>query len=370
MENHFNASRDLTRTVLAVVFIGALLVTCTWILRPFISAFLWATMIAISTWPVLVGLQARLGGRRGLATACLTIALLLLLLVPISLAIFAVIGNLDNIVAWVHALAKFNLPPPPDWVAHIPVRGPIVAAHWQQLSEGGPAALSAEVSPYAGRFAQWFAGQLGSVGGMVLQFLLTVIISAVLYQKGDKAAIGIRKFFRRLAGANGERAAILAANTVRGVSMGIVVTAVIQTLIAGTGLMVVSMPGAALITAGCLILCLAQVGPGLLMLPAVIWIFYSRGIVWGFVLLAFMVAAGTIDNVIRPILIRKGADLPLPLIFLGVIGGLIGFGIMGIFIGPVVLAVTFALLKEWVEPGAEHAYATSEETTPELAPVP
>ncbi len=369
MELQSDSPRDLTRTVLGVVFIGALLVTSAWIVRPFISAFLWATMIVISTWPILLKLQNRFRGRRGLATTCMTIALLLLLLIPLGLALFALIGNLDKIVGWAHALAKFNLPPPPDWVAQVPVQGSRIAAQWQRLSDGGPAELSAQVSPYASRFAHWFAAELGTVGGMALQFLLSVIISAVLYQKGDTAAIGIKKFAYRLAGAHGERAAILAANTVRGVSIGIVVTALIQTLIAGTGFMIVSMPAAALLTAGCFILCLAQVGPGLLMLPAVVWMFYSRGITMGCVLLVFTLAAGTVDNFIRPVLIRKGADLPLPLIFLGVIGGLFGFGVMGIFIGPVVLAVTFALLKEWVEPKTAETEVTSEEIDRSLAEV-
>jgi predicted PurR-regulated permease PerM len=172
-----------------------------------------------------------------------------------------------------------------------------------------------------------------------------VIISAILYLNGEAAASGIRKFAYRLAGNHGDRAAILAANTVRGVAIGVVVTAVVQSLIAGIGLAVASVPGAAFLTGACLILCLAQLGPLLVMLPVVIWRFYSGDVLWGCVLLAFMLVAGTIDNFLRPILIKKGADLPLLLIFAGVIGGIVSFGIMGIFIGPVVLAVTYALLR-------------------------
>jgi predicted PurR-regulated permease PerM len=152
---------------------------------------------------------------------------------------------------------------------------------------------------------------------------------------------------------------LLAAASIRGVAMGVVVTAIIQTLIAGTGIFIASVPGGMLLSAAVLILCLAQIGPGLAMLPAVIWKFYTSSAVSGFVLLAFMLVAGTIDNFIRPILIRKGADLPLLLIFAGVIGGVISLGIMGVFVGPVLLAVTYNLLEEWVENPTE-----PEEETP------
>jgi predicted PurR-regulated permease PerM len=370
MAQNLRSSDDLTRNMLAVLFIGALIVSTAWLMRPFFSALLWATMIVISTWPVLLGLQAKLGGRRGLATTIMTVALLLVLLVPLSLSIFALVGNIDSIVAWAKALAQLKIPPPPYWVAHIPLEGPKLSAEWQQLSEGGPAALSSRVTPYVGRFVEWFANQMGSMGAMIGQFLLTVIISAILYSTGEAAASGIRRFASRLAGAHGDRAAVLAAGTVRGVAIGVVVTAVIQSLIAGIGFAVSSVPAAAVLTAACLILCLAQLGPILVMLPVVIWKFYSGDILWGCVLLAFMLVAGTIDNFLRPILIRKGADLPLLLIFAGVIGGIISFGIMGIFIGPVVLAVTYALLKEWVEdnpPTAEDAVIDVARETP--APV-
>jgi predicted PurR-regulated permease PerM len=340
---------DLTRIVLGVLFIGALILSTAWIMRPFLSALLWATMIVISTWPVLLSLQKRLGGRRGLATTILTITLLLVLVVPLTLSVSALVGNIDSVVAWVKDLSHFKLPPPPGWVANVPLRGPKIAAEWQQISDGGPAALSAKLAPYAKSSLGWFARQIGGVGAIIGQFLLTVIICAILYSTGETAASGIRRFSYRLAGVNGERAAILAAGTIRGVAIGVIVTAVIQTLIAGIGLVVCSIPAAAFLTAACLMLCIAQLGPLLVMLPVVIWKYSTGDILWGSVLLVFTLLAGTIDNVIRPILIKKGADLPLLLIFAGVIGGLVSFGIMGIFVGPVVLAVTYALIKEWVE---------------------
>jgi predicted PurR-regulated permease PerM len=255
----------------------------------------------------------------------------------------------NTIVVKLESVANVTVPPPPDWVARIPVRGPALKAQWQTLSEQGPAALSGKLGPNVGRLLAWFAGKIGGIGAMLLQVLLTVIIAAVLYANGETAARGARRFAHRLAGANGERAVMLAASTVRGVAKGIVVTAVIQSAIGGLGFVITSVPAAGLFTAAAFILCLAQIGPIPLMLPVVVWKFYTGDSGSGSVLLVFTLVAGLIDNFIRPVLIRAGADLPLLLIISGVIGGLISFGVLGLFIGPVILAVTWVLVREWVE---------------------
>jgi predicted PurR-regulated permease PerM len=347
------SSRDLTRVILSVGAIGGLIVSTAWIVRPFVSAFLWATVIVISTWPLLLGLQARLWGKRGLATTVMTLALLLVLLVPLGISVGALVGNIDRIVAWVTSLDKLVLPPPPAWLAGIPLAGDKIVAAWNHLASQGPDGVTARAVPYARAFIRWFATQIGGAGAMILQFLMTVIMCGVLYAKGEAAARGIRKFATRLAGSNGDRAALLAASTIRGVAIGIVVTALVQVLIAGTGLVILSVPGALLLSAVIFFLCLAQLGPALIMLPAVGWQFYTGSTLSGCVLLAFALVSMTIDNILRPILIRKGADLSLPLIFTGVIGGMIAMGIMGIFLGPVILAVTYNQLKEWVENRSE-----------------
>jgi predicted PurR-regulated permease PerM len=338
---------------MSVGAIGALIVSTVWIVRPFVSAFLWATVIVISTWPLLLRLQARLWGKRGMATGVMTLVLLLVLLVPLGFSVGALVGNIDQIVTWVSSLDKVSMPPPPGWLADIPVVGDKIVAAWKHLASQGPDGVTAHALPYARLFIRWFATQIGGAGTMILQFLMTVIICAVLYTKGEMAARGVRMFATRLAGANGDRAALLAANSIRGVAIGIVGTAIVQVLIAGTGLAIASVPGALLLSAVALFLCLAQLGPALVMIPALVWEFYTGSRLSGFILLAFALVSQTIDNVIRPILIRKGADLPLLLIFTGVIGGMIGMGIMGIFLGPVILAVTFRLLQEWVENPAE-----------------
>jgi len=348
MSPNLVSTRDLTRTTLAVLFIAALIVATSWIVSPFFSAFLWASAIVISTWPVLLALQARLWGKRGLATTVMTVLLLLVLLVPMAVSVGEIVANLDRIVAWANSLNQVTLPHPPQWVASIPMAGPKLAAAWESLASGGPDSLKAHAAPYVGRFLQWFAGTLGGIGAMILQFLLTVIICAVLYTHGETTARAVRRFAYRLAGPHGEKAALLAASSVRGVAMGVVVTAIVQAVIATIGLAAGAVPGVFLLGAAILILCLAQIGPVLILVPAIIWKFSTGDTVRASILLVISLVACTVDNVMRPILIRKGANLPLLLIFAGVIGGMISLGIVGLFVGPVILVVTHVLLKEWV----------------------
>lgn len=342
---------DIVRTTLAVLFIGILISASFWILRPFLTALVWATMIVITTWPLMLGVQKRLRGKRSLAVTVMTIVLLLVFIVPFTLAIVSIIERSDEIAARVKSLATLTIPSPPAWVEKLPVVGSKLAARWNYLATAGQAEITERLAPYAKQAVGWLVAQAGSVGMMIVQFLLTVIISAVLYANGETAASGICLFARRLGGQNGEDAVILASKAIRGVALGVVVTAVIQTILAGIGLFVADVPGAALLTAVIFILCVAQLGPGLVIIPVIVWLYWTDQPLWGTIMIVWGVFVGTIDNFIRPFLIKKGADLPLLLIFAGVIGGLIAFGVIGLFIGPVMLAVTYTLLEAWVTRG-------------------
>lgn len=341
-------TQDLTRTTLALLFIGVLTAACFWILHPFMSALLWATMIVISTWPLMLKMEALLWGKRSLAVVFMTLLLLMMLVVPLSLSIITIVERSDEIVGWTRSLSTLSVPPPPAWVGNLPVVGKKIADGWTHLASSTPAELSARITPYSGKVASWIASKAGSFGMMIAQFLLTVIISAILYGTGELAAEGIRLFARRLAGQQGEDAAILAAKATRGVALGVGVTALVQALLGGIGLAVSGVPAAMLLTAVMFMLCLAQVGPALVLIPAVVWLFWQDQTLWGSIMIVWTMFVGTIDNFIKPVLIKKGADLPLILIFAGVLGGLIAFGIIGLFIGPVVLAVTYTLLEAWV----------------------
>jgi predicted PurR-regulated permease PerM len=340
--------RDLARITLGVIFIGGLIVSSLWIINPFLPAIIWATMIVVATWPVLLTLEARLGGRRSLAVTGLTLALLLLFFVPFSLGVAAIAENADVIVGWIKSLGTLQLPPPPEWVQRLPFFGEKIAAVWADTAAAGPEGLGTRIAPYLGSVAKWFAGQVGGVGLVMLEFLLTVLIAALMYASGESVADWLLRFGRRLAGDRGTEAVRLAGQAIRGVALGVVVTALVQSGLGGIGLAISGMPFAAVLTALMFVLCLAQIGAGPVLIASIVWLYWQGDTFWGTVLLIWSIPVMTLDNVLRPILIKRGANLPLVLVFAGVIGGLMAFGLVGIFVGPVVLAVAYTLLDEWV----------------------
>jgi len=237
-----------------------------------------------------------------------------------------------------------RLPSPPSWLPDLPLIGPRLADLWRQVATEGPAALM----PYASQAGRWLASRAGDAGSAAIQSMLTVVIAAILYVQGETTANGVLRFFERLGGARGVRAVTLAAQATRGIALGVVVTAVAQSALGGIGLLVAGVPYVGLLTVLMFMLCIAQVGPTVVLLPAVIWMYADGHTAMATVLLVFTIVAGTMDNFLRPFLIRKGADLPLLLILSGVIGGLIAFGLVGIFVGPTVLATGYTLLNAWM----------------------
>jgi predicted PurR-regulated permease PerM len=340
---------DLMRIVLTVLTIGGLIFASVFVLYPFLGAIIWATMIVVATWPAMRAVEKFLGGRRWIAVTLMTIALLLVLFVPLSLAIGTIVANADDIGGFVKDLAAFKLPPPPSWLAGLPFVGEQAVRLWQQVAEEGFNVLAPRVAPYAGGLTRWFVGQIGNFGALFIQFLLTVIAAAVLYARGEGAADWALRFGTRLGGRQGEAAIRLCGQAIRGVALGVVVTALVQSVIGGIGLFIAGVPFAAVLTAVMFLLAVAQIGAVPVLVIPVIWLYWSGAAGWGTFLLVVTIIAGTLDNFLRPFLIKKGADLPLLLIFIGVIGGLIAFGLIGIFVGPIVLAVTHTLLSAWLE---------------------
>jgi predicted PurR-regulated permease PerM len=345
------ARQDLARITLAVVVLMLLIAATLWVLRPFLAAGVWATMLVVSTWPLLMSLQARLGNRRAPAVTLMTLGMLLLLILPLWAAIATIAGQADRLTELVRSVAHAGLPQPPEWLGKLPVVGTKLAAAWTQAADAGPEGVVARVAPYASDAVRWALGGVGSAGGMLVQFLMVVAFSAILYANGEGAARGARRFARRLAAERGENSVILAGQAIRAVALGVGATAIVQTVLAAIGLVVAGVPFAGLLSAAILMLCIAQLGPALVLFPAVGWMYWTGESTWGTVLLAWSLVVSLLDNVLRPVLIRKGADLPLLLIFAGVIGGILGFGLIGIFVGPVVLAVTYTLLEAWIEDG-------------------
>jgi len=339
---------DLPRVTLGVLCIAGLILAAFWVLRPFIGPAIWAAMIVVATWPLMRRLQARLRNRRAAAVAVMTLALLVLFVLPVALIIATLVQNTQEISAAIKQLSQLRMPTAPDWLAGLPLVGDKIRVFWETTVAASSAELWPHVQPYVGQVARWLLAQAGGVGFLFAQCLLIVVMAALMYAQGEVAAAGVLRFGRRLAGAQGEATVVLVGQAIRGVALGVGVTAVVQSVLGGIGLAMAGVPYAGLLTGAMLVLCLAQVGPVLVLLPAVVWLYWTGEHGWGTFLAVVTVVVCTLDNFLRPALIRMGADLPLLLIFIGVIGGLLAFGLVGIFVGPVVLAVVYTLLQAWV----------------------
>ena len=339
---------DLTRITLLILIICLLLVGSFLTVIPFLGSFVWATMIVVATWPLLLKVQSFLGGRRLLAAGVMTGVMLVLFIAPFWIAIGVMVDAATQGADTIRSLATEGLKPPPHWVAKLPWVGERIAAEWQTLSAGGPQALVETAQPYLRTAATWLLAITGGFGMTILHFLLTIVIAAILYAQGDIAAKGVLLFARRLGKDRGERTVHLAGSAVRGVALGVIGTALVQSTIAGLGLWICGVPRPGLLVAVIFVLTVAQLGPFPVLVPAVIWLYWSGSIGWATALLVLTLIVGVLDNILRPILIRRGVDLHLLLIIVGVIGGLIGFGVVGLFVGPVILAVTYTLLESWV----------------------
>lgn len=343
-----DATGETFRRVLGVLLILLLAAASLAILAPFLTAIIWAVTIAVSTWPLLESLQRRLGGRRGPAAAILTTTMLVVFFIPVLVVIAAIVGNADDLIRWGREITASGLPGAPAWLDRIPVVGHRLALKWQEAAQLSPDELALRVAPHLRTAAAWLLAKAGGLLLLTLQFLLTAAVTAILYMSGESATSNLIAVARRLAGRQGEDLVVLAGKSVRGVALGVVGTALIQTAIAAIAMFVTGVPGAGLLAGAVAFLCLAQVGPALVLFPAVAFLYWSGHATAGTILLVLSLFAVTIDNVIRPLLIKKGADLPFLLVFSGVIGGMLAAGIIGIFVGPVVLAVTWTLLKAWV----------------------
>jgi len=342
-------SVDIARALLVIVMLLALMIGSLYVLRPFLPGLIWATTIVVATWPVLLSIQRHCGGRRWLATVAMLLILLFVIVLPLYQAISTLALHGGAIMAAVKSLPDYALLAPPAWIGSIPLAGPRIAQEWQTLSDAGAGGLLARIEPYLTTAAHWLLGHAAIVGVFVMHMLITVIIAGILYSKGDIAADFARRFANRLAGQRGVAAIRLAASAIRAVALGIVVTAVVQSALGGIGLWIAGVPAAGILTALMVMLCLAQLGPFLPMLGGVAWLFQNDMKLAAAVLLVWAIVVGTLDNLLRPLLIKRGVNLSMLLILSGVLGGMFAFGIVGLFIGPVILAVTSTLLKAWID---------------------
>jgi predicted PurR-regulated permease PerM len=325
----------------ALLFIGCLL-----ILKPFVPLILWGIIIAIASYPTFLKLEKSLKGRRKLAAVLWTLLLLAVLIVPLVLLVQNLIEGIQPIAERLRE-GKLVLPPPPPGVEQWPIVGPWLARTWGAAS----ADLTNEIIRYAPRIKEALPGIVTASAGFgitVLQFLLSILLSGALLANADAANKATRLLSNRLFGEQGPEFRELIGATIRSVTFGILGVALIQSVFAAAGFFLFGLPGAHIWTFAFVIGAVLQMG-GLVLIPAVIYFFAVASTTKAIIFLVWCLVVGVMDNVLKPFFLGRGAAIPIAVIFLGVIGGFIAMGIVGLFVGAIVLSVGYKLFLAWID---------------------
>lgn len=335
----------LERIISGVVLL-ILLAGCLLILRPFLSALLWAAVLCFSTWPLYKRLLRLLGGHRTLAAFVMALIMIFVVLLPFLVIAITVSDDVRDLTTAVRGWIETGLPAPPDWLAKIPFFGHGAVEHWQTLANDR-AKLIVEVRRLIEPLSTvlLIIGKL-LIGGLVA-LALSILIALFFFRDGESIAQHLNAIVDRVAGERGQRLLTLAGATVRGVVYGILGTALVQAVMAGTGFVIAGVPGAGLLALLTFFLSVVPVGPPLIWVPAALWLFHQGSTGWAIFMLVWGIGVSSIDNVVKPWLISHGSDMPFLLILFGVLGGAISFGFIGVFLGPTLLAVGYRIVTEW-----------------------
>ena len=338
----------IAERVLMGLLIGGVAIGCIAVLYPFFSALLWAGILVFTTWPVHQWLRDQLHLRRSVAALAMVAMTAVVLVLPIALA---APGGGEDVVKLRHAIEEAlrgGLPMSPSWLVDVPLVGPSLAELWDGWAADIGALLGA-LRPFLGIVLEGGLSVLLGVANGVVMFLLALFVAFFFYMYGEPIADRLRLILHRVAGDQADRLAEVTGATVRGVVYGIVGTAVVQGILTSFGLWLSGVPRPLLLGGVAGLLSVLPIGAPVIWIPAALWLLGTGHIAWGIFLAAYgTVAISGADSVIRPWFIARGAHLPFLLTILGVLGGALAFGLLGIFLGPVLLGVGFTLLNEWL----------------------
>ena len=327
----------------AVVVLALL---CLLVLRPFISAALWAVILCFTTWPLFLSLEEMLGGRRTLAALIATLFLAAVIVVPVAILGATLADNVSALVSASQKLIREGPPSPPDWVASIPLVGSHIADYWNYLNQGSSVRLQelARLLPAAKVVALWGGSALAEG---IFQITLSLIIAFFFYRDGHAAAAQLQMSLRRIAGERGARLLDLAGATIRAVVYGILGTSLLQGVVAAIGFGIAGVPGAVSLGFVTFLLSLVPGGPPIVAAPAAFWLYRQGSLPWAIFMMAWGLMVGMLDNVVKPLLISRGGSTPMILVMLGVLGGALAFGVIGMFLGPTLVALGYSLFEQW-----------------------
>lgn len=330
---------------LALAALALIIIGCFLVLRPFLTAVLWAMILAVTLWP----LQSRLLARTGPASAALLTVFLvtIVLIAPFAIVFAEIADNSARVAAWLKRALEAGPPDPPAWVASLPLIGERAASYWGSFAHD-TAKLVSELRRFIEPMQRAVVAGGATVLGGLLQLTLSILIAYFLLRDGEALGVRVQIAADRLAGERGLRLARSCAATVRGVVLGILGTALAQGVVAAIGFWMAGVAAAPLLGFATFLLSPVPIGPPLIWAPVGIVLMQQGHVGWGiFVILWGALVVSSIDNVIKPLIISRGSDLPFILVFLGVLGGVVAFGFIGVFLGPVLLALGYSLVVEW-----------------------
>ena len=329
---------------------GAILlltVGCLYVLRPFLAAILFAAAVVISSWPLYLKLRARMRGRRTLAALTMTLTLTLLVIIPLALVAYNLADNIAGAFDQMKAALSHGELLPPEWIRDIPLVGDQVDAYLRQLVASRERMMELAQRMVEPARRALLAGGI-MLGAGVVQMSIAAFVSFFFYRDGEALKTVIGAAMKRIMNDEAETVTDIVSQTVRGVMYGLLGTALAQGLVAAIGFMIAGVPAVLLLSVLVFVSSLIPVGPPIIWGGAAIWLFSQGSTGWGVFMLVwgFFLISG-VDNVVRPMLISRGSSLPFLLTLLGVLGGVIAFGFIGLFIGPTLLAVGYSLLSGW-----------------------
>ena len=337
---------EQTAVLLAV---GVLLGGCALIIAPFLPALLWAAIMSFTTWGAFQWLSRRLGGRDMLAASLLVGLMLVLIVLPLIYALISFAAQANELYTQLKDQIHGGIPMLPSWITDLPVVGSRLDSWWRGLVAGDPQ-VQAQIKA-ALLWASGFMLQIGKSAGQGFGvLLLSCVLVFFFYLGGSRGRFWLEGTLFHIGGVRAVELLHVAANTIKSVVYGILGTAAAQGILAAIGFALAGVPMVVALGLGTAVLSLVPFGPGILWVPAAIWLYHDGHTAWAiFIVLWGVAVVGMADNVIKPLLIGRGSDLPFLLIMLGVLGGAMNFGLLGVFLGPTFLAVGFAVLRDWVE---------------------
>ena len=334
-------------TTLRVGILLAMLYWCFHIMSPFLYPIIWGAIIAVASYGSYQKLSSAIGNRSTLAAILVTLVFLTVMIVPIALLT-------DSMATGVEALADeakqgmLKIPPPPDGVAGWPLVGESLHAIWLKASVNIEAVLK-QFAPQLKSLGSWLLSAAAGAGFGLIQFALSILVAGLLLANAGPSRRYTSAFATRLAGDKGVEFVEIAGKTVNGVTRGILGVAIIQGILAGLGFLVAGIPGAGLWAFVAMVLAIIQIGILPVTLPAIIYVFATAEPLTGILFLIWNIVISTADNILKPLLMGKGAAVPIPIIFIGALGGFMASGILGLFTGAIILSIGYTLYLAWIE---------------------